>query len=126
MEQKKRIFISLGILIVLIIGFFAVTTAITRYTGYAFKDDSNTNSISCLANQDIKLYINSADSDNALKETGLTDYLQYLKIHNCFTNNQPCVDNGINSFPTWIINGKEYVGAISETQLGQYTGCNAG
>jgi len=125
MEQKKRIFISLGILIVLIIGFFAVTSAITKYTGYFVTDDSNSSSTTCLANQDIRLYINSADSDNALKNTRLADYLQYFQIHNCFANNQPCVDNGINDFPTWIINGKKYVGDISETELGQYTGCNA-
>jgi len=126
MEQRKRIFISLGILVALIIGFFAITSAITKYTGYATTDNMQNSSQTCLGKQDIKLYINSANTDDALRETGLLDYLQYFDIHNCFTNNQPCIENNIDNFPTWIINGKKYVGDISVEQLGQYTGCKAG
>ena len=123
MEPKKRIFISLGILVALVITFLVITNEITKYTGYSTSD--NPNSLSCLGQQNMELYINSTDSDNALKNIVLTDYLQYFKIHNCFTNNHPCVDNGITDFPTWIINGEKYVGDISVSDLGNYTGCKA-
>jgi hypothetical protein len=124
MEQKKRIFVSFGILVALIIAFLVITNTITKYTGFAVTDNSDTNSESCLANQDIKLFINSTNSDDTLKNTGLIDYMEYFKIQNCYINNQPCTDNGITDFPTWIINGKTYTGDITVADLGKYTKCS--
>lgn len=123
MKPRKRIFISLGILIVLIGAFFVITENITKYTGFSVSDESE-NKQTCLENQDIKLYINSADSDNTLKAIGLADYLEYFNIQNCYSNKQICIDNGIENFPTWIIDNKIIAGDITETELLQYTGCS--
>lgn len=125
MEQKKRIFISFGILIALVVAFFVITSTITKYTGYSVSDDSDSNSQSCFAKQDIRLYINSANSDDTLKKIGLLDYLEYVKIQNCYANQQPCIDKGISNFPAWIINGKQ-VDVASVEDLAKSTGCVAG
>ena len=124
MKPTKRIFISLGILVALIIGFFIITSTLSNSTGLSVSDNSKNSSESCISKQNIILFINSADSDNTLKSIALTDYLQYFQIHNCFTNNQPCVDNHIDTFPTYILNGKKYVGDITPADLGKYTGCS--
>lgn len=125
MEPKKRIFISLIILVVLVIAFYFITYRVTQLTGHAISGQSQASDFEeCLKKQDINLYINTTDTDAALKKIGLLEYMQYFKIKNCINNNQPCEDNGIDYFPTWIINNKKILGEISISELGEYSGCN--
>ena len=123
MEQKKRIFVSLGILVVLVGIFFVVTSSISKYSGLSVSEFETKFQL-CLKNQDINLYINTSNSDQAIKDTGLIDDMAYFKIKNCHSNNQLCADKNINSFPTWIINGKTYAGDINVNQIVEYTGCS--
>jgi len=126
MESKRRIFISLIILVILVIAFYFITFGVTQLTGHAITGQSPKNDFEeCLKKQDIKLFIKAANTDLELQKTGLMDYMQYFKIQNCINNNEPCVDNDIFQFPTWIINNKKVTGDITNYELGMYTNCNS-
>jgi hypothetical protein len=125
MRPKKRIFISIIILVVLIVAFYFVTYEVTRLTGHIISGQSQTGDFEkCLEKQNITLYINSADTDATLKRTGLIDYMQYFKIQNCIKNSKPCIDNNIDEFPTWIINKKKITGEITISELATDANCN--
>ena len=131
MEQRKRIFISFAILVALVIIFFVVADQVSKnndiakYSGLSISDGVSNSGISeCLSKLNMSLYISSDDSDTTLKNIAILDYLQYFKIHNCFINNEPCAELGITSYPAWIINGKTYVGELSEEDLMEFSGCH--
>ena len=51
--------------------------------------------------------------------------VKYLNIIDCISsseNIQACIDAGIESTPTWIINGEKYVGILSIEKLKELTG----
>ena len=122
MELRKRIWITLVIGLVLILGFFFITDSITKYTGFSISehDDDFT---ACLKNQDIALYVNTNDVAKTLKSLKLFDYLQDFKITNCLNNNQNCLDNEVDSFPYWIINNNRINRDINLDELSEYSGC---
>lgn len=124
MKRSKMFFISLGIFAVLIIIFFAITGAITKYTGYSVspvEDESDFEK--CLKEQYIVLYVNSAYSSKTLQEIELFDYLKYFDIVNCYANNDDCVGENVESFPTWIVNEFKLEKDISLSELIKYSGC---
>ena len=124
-NMQKRILITVIIGIVLIIAFYFITNAITKYTGFFVsgigetEDDFNV----CLKEQDITLYVNTEDIANTLKDIQLLDKLENFKIKNCLRNNEECSGKGINSFPTWIINKNKIDRDISLDELSEYSGC---
>jgi len=124
MESKQRILITLGIGIVLVLGFFFITEAITKHTGFSISESKEDNFASCLKEQDITLYVNTNEPAKTLKNTMLFDYLQYFKIINCGRNNQECLENNINYFPTWVINNNRYKKDINLQELKEISGCN--
>lgn len=124
MTPKKRIFISILILIGLIVVFYFVTYGVTQLTGRSISQSQTKELEECLEKQDITLYIKSDNTDTELKRNDLFEYMRYFKIQNCINNNKPCDDNSIDYFPTWIINNKKIVGYVSISELEVYSNCN--
>jgi hypothetical protein len=122
MGPKKRIFVSLAILIVLVGAFYVITNEVTKYSGYSVSE-TYSDYEKCLMKQQLTLYLNSDDSDSIIKNAGVVDYIQFFKIKNCKTNNSPCLDNDITNFPTWNINGNKIEGELSMSQLTSLTSC---
>jgi len=123
MESQKRILITIVVGLVIILGFFLVTKNITKYTGFFITEEEKDEDFErCLTEQDIVLYVNTNEL-STLKNINLFDYLQYFEIINCLGNNQLCLDNDVNSFPTWIINNKKISGDISFEKLKEFSGC---
>lgn len=123
MESKQRILLTLGICIGLIFLFFFITEAITKHTGFSISETKENDFDKCLKEQDIHIYINTNEVSTTLKKMQLFDSLQDFEITNCMINNQECLENGINSFPTWIINGEKINKDISISELTEYSGC---
>jgi len=48
---------------------------------------------------------------------------QHLNVVDCFYDGSKCAVAGISATPTWIINGKKYVGMQSVERLKELTGC---
>jgi len=123
MDPKQRILITIGIGVVLVLGFFFITDSITKHTGFSVSESKENDFGSCLKEQEISLYINTDNTAKTLKNIILFDYLQYFQITNCLINNQECLKNNINSFPTWILKGQEINRDIYLNELSEYSGC---
>jgi len=123
MKSKRRLLITLGVGIVLVLGFFLITDSITKHTGFSISNLKENDFTSCLKEQDINLYINTEVPAKTLKKIILFDYLQYFQITNCLNNNQECLKNKIDSFPIWIINKKKINRDINFNELSEYSGC---
>ena len=119
---QKRILITAIIGIVLIAGFFVITEAITRYTGYAVSEPQDDFEL-CLNEQEIILYINSLDPSETLGNLQTKEYLGSYKIINCARDNSECIGGLIQSFPTWIIKDQIIAGDISLEELSEFSKC---
>lgn len=124
MKSEKRVLATIGIGIVIVLGFFFITEAITKYTGFFVASDNSGDDFNkCLEEQNINLYINTNELVQTLENIKLFDYLQYFKITNCLRNNQGCLNNGVSSFPTWIINNEKMGYDIGLEKLKESSGC---
>jgi len=121
---QKRILITLGIGVLLILMFFIITEAITKYTGFSVSVEENDFEV-CLMAQEIILYINTADSASTLEDIQLRNKLDDFdfSIMNCLRNKEFCSNKGINEFPTWIINEQVIAKDINFLELEEYSGC---
>ena len=123
MNRFNRLLLTLGVFVVLIIGFYLITGAITKFTGYSISLDDKHDFKACLSEQDIVLYINSGDAYKTLEDIETKEYLTYVRIMNCVNNNDFCLDKGIKSFPSWIINNQKFEGDVSISELSGFSGC---
>lgn len=121
-DMHRRILITLLIGIVLVTGFYLITNAITKYTGFFVASEARDSDFEkCLKEQDITLYVNTENMAESLKKSQLVDYLKDVKIMNCASAS--CSQNGVNSFPSWTINGKVINKDINFDELSEYSGC---
>ena len=125
-DAKKRVLITLVACLVLAIGFYLVTNAITHFTGFSISGsvDKTDSFKTCLKNKDIRLFINSERSDDTLLKIKNLDFLTEVSIKNCFIDNKDCENKDISTFPTWIIGTNKIEGDITLKQLSEYSGCN--
>jgi len=122
--MQKRILITVIVGIALIIAFYAITNAITKYTGFFVSEgDKESDFDLCLKEQDITLYLNTEDIAATLKDIQVFDELKDIKIKNCLRDNSECLEKGVTSFPAWIINNKKIDRDISFGELSEYSGC---
>ena len=126
MKPKQRILTTSIALIILIVVFYFIANAITSHTGY-FVTDEKINKPTlfqlCLEQQDITLYINSADSKKTLSNLELSDYLSYIKIVNCNINNQQCLQSHVSKFPAYVIDREKIQEDINIFKLSDLSGC---
>ena len=122
MGFQKRILITLVVGIVLISVFFLITNSITKYTGFSVSDADN-NFKKCLSDQEIILYINTEKVSETLNDIELIQYFEYIKIKNCFRNKDTCIQDGVNSFPTWVIRDNKINRDITSEELSELSGC---
>jgi uncharacterized protein YneF (UPF0154 family) len=123
MELKQRILVTLIIGAVLIGGFFLVTEAITKYTGFAVTPETNEDDLkSCLDEKDIILYVNTHDLVETLRKINVGDYLDSVEIINCVRG--ICLEKKINSFPFWMIEGNPVYGNIDFNELSKLSNCH--
>jgi len=124
MEPKQRILITLAIGVFIVLSFFLITEAITKFTGLAIKEKTDIDDFKvCLREKDITLYINTEDLTESLKDIGLQDYLEDVKIFNCLRNNKICLNKGISFFPSWKIGNIIISRDINIGELERYSNC---
>jgi len=124
-KMHKRILITIIIGVILIAGFYAITNAITKYTGFFVSEVENEEDDFgvCLKEQDIALYVNTEDISSTLNNIELIDELQYINVKNCLRDKGYCEEKGVVYFPTWIINNIKINKDISFDELSEYSGC---
>lgn len=128
MEGRKKVLLSVVILLVLVAGFYLTSRAITRYTGFTITgniiSESNIESFAkCLSENNVELYVMAGCSHCAEQEALFGKYLKYLDLTDCATNLEICLNKQIGIFPTWIINGKLIYGFRSLEDLNELSGC---
>lgn len=126
MEAKQKILITLVIGTVLILGFYITTNLITKYTGFSIsgsEEDKENGFADCLKEREIFLYVKSDNVAQTIKNIQVYNYLDYIKIINCFGDSLDCLEKGIDSFPTWVINGNQIDKDISFEELSMLSGC---
>jgi hypothetical protein len=127
MEIKNRVIATVGILVVLVIVFYLITSTITNTTGYfVFSDavEKDKEFIECLNEKEVSLYINSKDIDLSLEKIKAKDFLEGVNIFNCYRNNLFCVEQGVGVFPSWIIEKQKINRDITIYELADLSGCD--
>jgi hypothetical protein len=122
-EIQKKVLITLGIGIVLIVVFFLITEAITKYTGLSISEDPLNDFRDCLNTKEITLFINAYDPTATLRNSRLIDYLSSFNIMNCLYDMDYCMQAGVEEYPSMNIEGQLYSGEVSVEELAQHTGC---
>ncbi len=112
---------SLVLLIFLVFAFYFIANFIGSYTGHMVLElDKDLES--CLKEKDITLYIEDYDMIK-LKDMKTSEYLSNIKISGCVLNKLICIKEGIEEYPTWIIEGKKVKGDIDILELANKAGC---
>ena len=76
----------------------------------------------CIASKS-KLYIQLGCHACITQENLFGESYQYLNKIDCYYDTQTCINENITATPTWIINGKKYIGVQSIEELQQITNC---
>lgn len=126
MDKRLKVFITIGILIGLVLAFYLVSYAITKFTGYSitgkavYSKEEKIQLGKCLQGKDVILYcsILSLNCQRQKKELGLVyNYINYVE---CTENPEECKDL---SLPAWKISNKFYYGIKDAGKLAESTGC---
>jgi hypothetical protein len=72
---------------------------------------------------DVKVYINSENAEESLKDLELYSLLGEFNIFNCYDNIMYCSENGIYNFPSWEIEGKIIERDINESEFEELSQC---
>ena len=73
--------------------------------------------------QNSELYIQLGCHACETQEELFGENYQYLNSIDCFFEREQCIDAGITATPTWIIDGKKYIGVQNIEKLKELTGC---
>ena len=117
MKSKKNALITVLIIVVIL-----------AIAGVIIYIKSNSNSAvsaqlaQCIGSHS-QIYVQLGCHFCAEQEALFGDSFKYLNSTDCYYNASICNQLGISGTPTWIINGKQYLGVQSIDQLKNLTGC---
>ncbi len=122
MESRFRVYITFGILIVLLFGLYYFTGWFSRTTGYVLGEDEKLALVQCLNNKGSVLFISSTcpDCQTQISLFG-NDAARSLNVYTCQSVDD-CPD--VNALPTWQIDGQYYPGLKSLEDLIEATRCD--
>ena len=82
----------------------------------------------CLTEKGAKFYGSWQCGHCSTQKTMLGSSMKYVDYVECGSLSGPvsqaCIDAGVQAYPTWVINGKTYVGVQSLQTLSSLTGCS--
>ena len=122
-DRIYKVLLTATALVVLVLAFYLITDAITKYTGFSVSRPEYDKTKTCLLSNDIILYINSDDGVKELKKFGIDEIIDSINIKNCFKNNEYCDSMMIREYPTWIINDKVLKGDLNSEKIIKYLNC---
>ena len=113
MKKETKVYL------ILIVAIIVIVCLIFYIKGNGEIDEK---AIKCIANKSI-MYSSRTCSACAAQKQILGNYTSYFSIIDCIAERQNCTDAGINSYPTWFINGKKYEGVQSLEELKKEAEC---
>jgi hypothetical protein len=120
MEPKTRVFVTLGVIVVMIVGMYIFSDWFSKATGYVLGEDQKAAFVTCL-NEQGDLYFeqaNCVECDKQRDELGEKAY-QLLNKKTC--GNDLC--QGLKNVPAWSIEGKFYYGVQTFQDLNKISSC---
>lgn len=115
MNRDTKIYISLALIVILII------SGIYYWKGIP-KELPAEITMKCIASQSV-LYSSPTCSHCQKQKEILGEYFSLFKTINCFSEPEKCNEAGIQVYPTWVINEKQYAGVKSVKELAELTNC---
>lgn len=121
MDVKRRVTVSLVVLIVLVIGLYFFTDWFSKVTGYFTGEDERVKIADCLAEKDAVLFITSTclDCEAQLDVFG-AEASERLPIIQC-PSQEDCPS--AQGFPSWIINDNKLRGVQDLDSIKKSSGC---
>lgn len=123
MEKKKRVFVTILLLVLLASGFWLVTKAITSYTGYFVRNIEDLGKFSKCVGEKTELYVNEGCPNCEKQEKIFIGFLDNLNIIDCGEQAKICIEKEVRFVPTWIINNEKELGFKNLQELSEITGC---
>jgi glutaredoxin len=77
----------------------------------------------CLTEKEVKMYGTTWCKYCQMQKGLFGNSFKYINFVDCDKNRQECLEAGVNAYPTWRINGKNYVGLQQLVTLSQLSGC---
>ncbi len=77
----------------------------------------------CLTNNGAVMYGTDTCRYCNLQKAEFEGSFEFINYVNCIEDNAACINNDIDGFPTWIIDGEKYEGKISLAELGVLAKC---
>ena len=95
MERGRIVGISILVLVLLVFGFYLVSSGITEYTGLLV-EDVDEGLVECLEGREVKVkvYVDREDSREVLAGLDYVEFLEYMEIFNCH-NSVICEGEGV-------------------------------
>ncbi|HLC31592.1 MAG TPA: hypothetical protein VJK51_02910 [Candidatus Nanoarchaeia archaeon] len=121
MNRQQQVFLTMGVLIVLIIGMYVFSDWFSKVTGYFTGADEKIKLADCLKEKGAELYTGvCADCERQQRIFGEEGYKRLVVI-DCSSG---CTN--LRSLPAWYIDGKFEYGFKSLKDLGELSGCVEG
>ena len=79
----------------------------------------------CLTDNGAVLYASEWCGHCKAQKEMFGDAMQYINHVECNIDANKCQAAGIRGYPTWVVNGKQYLGRQPFSALAQATGCSA-
>jgi len=111
--MKKNLVTAIIVLVIIIFSIWAITKD---------KPDVDEELAKCIGQNSV-LYVRTGCFACETQKDLFKENIKYLQIVDCMTQAQECVNKGISSVPTWIINGNRYVSVQSIDKLQGLTKC---
>ncbi|MFB6291176.1 MAG: glutaredoxin family protein [Candidatus Bipolaricaulia bacterium] len=77
----------------------------------------------CLSDQGVTMYGLPTCPHCQEQKDKFGDSFKHVNYVNCSKNREKCLNKGIKTVPTWIIDGKKVVGVQELEELAEKTGC---
>jgi hypothetical protein len=128
MDKKIKVLITLGVLLLLGVGFYLVSYAITKYTGYSitgkivYSKQEQREIGMCLNEKGIVFYCTSMSLYCMRQRKLLGEAFEFIEYVDCdeIENIEEC---GGLSMPAWKINNNIYYGIRDLKRLSDSVGC---
>ncbi len=135
MERIIKVIISIALLVVLTIGFYYASKAISNVTGKSIlgwvidsflgKKDKNLDLfVKCLNEKEIVLYIEKGNSECEEQKEIFKNSIDNLNLVDCSFKSSLCLSKNIKELPAWEFSEKEIIyGKKSLEEISEISGC---
>jgi hypothetical protein len=122
-KTKQRLLKPVKIKFTYVIAVVALIFIVWYFLGRGGPKQDYTEFAQCLTEEGAVMYGTYWCSHCKAQKEDFGDSFQYVNYVECTEDKLKCVENGIEGFPTWIIDGRKYPGVQPMERLALLTQC---